>query len=61
MTKKLESRYKLNSEITLNYSPFVSHEVRLFKGYDDLHKRDVLIKTFDLPKNKNTKRLAISL
>lgn len=58
----LGGRYEANKKIESRYSAFVSKEVELFHGFDQLHNnRPVLIELFRLPESKEAQRLAIAL
>ena len=58
---KIAKRYSLGKKIDSIFSIFSSDIIEEYQGFDNLHQRPVIIKSFEIPKSKDAERLAITL
>ncbi|MHA1147755.1 MAG: AAA domain-containing protein [Promethearchaeota archaeon] len=58
---KIAKRYSLGKKINSIFSIFSSDIIEEYQGFDNLHQRPVIIKSFKIPKSKDAEILAITL
>ena len=58
---KIAKRYSLGKKIDSTFSIFSSDIIEEYQGFDNLHQRPVIIKSFEIPKSKDAERLVKTL